>query len=571
MISIPDTRNVERFPRSGASSAQNVTMHTLSKTFRPKAVMVRVRHDCSLIFPLVFLTFLFPNATAQNSESLPKQEIPANGDSKKEQSTSSAAPKQKRAEPPQESVPVPAEPSPAPAPDMIGPPLPPVPQLVPDILALPDPTINPVGDIVRRRERVPPVQFANEESETPETQPEAKPVTFIVPGFYGQAPTQYTTGEGRLALPRFRTSISLGLGYDDNPQTSSGSVDGESEGSAFATAQLSSSYQMGRKTQILIWDGRIGTDVYAKDIDPSYELALGLTYQRQFARVFALTANVGVSYSNQPDYGQKDFVRGTKEEQAEDERSGDSSFLSAHAKIDLSAQWRPRFSTVTSLGGELSLYGGAREQDNGASITIGNEFRYRVDRYTLVGEVRYETTSHKNGGLPDADTVYVLGGVDWHLGRWVFVTTRFGESIRSYSGGGSSVDPLAELGINFNPTVQDSFSLSARYGLETNAVGEGDSATFRVGLGYTRLFTSRLSGSLTLNYTDSGGTVSASSGQNSFSGERIIDAALSLNYRLSSRLVISGSVACTRGSGGDSSDASNPDRNRVEINAVYQF
>jgi hypothetical protein len=45
--------------------------------------------------------------------------------------------------------------------------------------------------------------------------PESAP-SFTLPGFYGSSATTYTAGLGRLARPRFRYSVNMSVGYDDN-------------------------------------------------------------------------------------------------------------------------------------------------------------------------------------------------------------------------------------------------------------------------------------------------------------------------------------------------------------------
>ena len=45
--------------------------------------------------------------------------------------------------------------------------------------------------------------------------PDSAP-SFTLPGFYGSSATTYTAGSGRLARPRFRYSVNMAVGYDDN-------------------------------------------------------------------------------------------------------------------------------------------------------------------------------------------------------------------------------------------------------------------------------------------------------------------------------------------------------------------
>jgi len=47
-------------------------------------------------------------------------------------------------------------------------------------------------------------------------QSQSAPVTYTIPGTYGQPPIRLTAGEGRLARPLYRFTATVGLGYDDN-------------------------------------------------------------------------------------------------------------------------------------------------------------------------------------------------------------------------------------------------------------------------------------------------------------------------------------------------------------------
>ena len=561
-------------------------MHTLSKTVRPRAALVRVWKRGFLILPFVTFGLLASAARAAEEEASTK--------SSKTEKNTRKKPAFKPAAPPEAAGPAatPADaselktkegeqilPPPLVPPDA---PVPTDPSLVPELTTLPDPNLNPsvegapVSERKITRDRATPQSGAEREEGGGGGVAGESAETFTIPGFYGHAPAQYTTGKGRLALPQFRSSLSLGVGYDDNPQTQTqSSADSETGGSLFTSLNYAASFQKAHHREIFIWDGHAGGTLYSQN-DPSYDVSLGFSYQRRFVLPFTLSANLGLTYSNQNQYGEQGYVR---RRENESESAGSSGSLNAHANLVFGARWSPQFHTSTTIAADTALYGGTRDQNNGLNLSFGQAFNYRVDRYAFIADVRYQTSTYQNsdqnpgvrGGNSDSDTVYLLAGVEWRLGP-LFVSTRFGESLRSYSGGGSSADPYGELAISFSPNVQNSFSLSARYGLETNAAGEGDSTTFRVGLSYNRVFTSRLNGSLSLNYTDSGGTIADSTtGSGSFGGERIFDATLAFNYKLTSRLSLSASGTCTRGSGGASNGLSDPDRNSVQLNAVYQF
>jgi hypothetical protein len=448
------------------------------------------------------------------------------------------------------------------------PPLPPDPNdtlLVPDLSALPTPE-KP------RYRATPQRQDSGEftaDGEMTEREEVTKPFTYTLPGFYGSGPVMMTSGMGALAGPRFRATISLGAGYDDNIRSGSNGAANEKVASAFTNLRLDASYHTAALAQVFTFNAGAGVDVFWSDADPDYQGSLAMTYQRSFVGPYSVSANVALSYQSQPNYGAVNFAR-TTARQGEEE--GDGGNLTASAKVDFSYHWSPQISTVTSIAADTRLYGSDSEGDE-THLTLGNELRYRVDRYTWIGEVRYETISAGSGGQENSGSLYLLGGVEWHLGPWIRLSARGGESIRSYENGGSKASPHGEFSINFAPDIQNTFSLTSRYGLETSPDAQGDSTTFRVGLSYTRVFTTRLNGVISASYVtskeNSASRAEDTTTRDGVDDERIIDVTASLNYQLSSRISLSGSITCTRGSSpGGTAD---PDRNRVMVNASYAF
>jgi hypothetical protein len=395
---------------------------------------------------------------------------------------------------------------------------------------------------------------------------------FTLPGFYGSAPQEFTPGKGRLLGPRFRASANIGFGYDDNVDQGTTGAGGEKSASAFTSVGLNAGYQTANPMQLFVWDGSAGADLYWNQQDPDYNVSLGLAFQRRFVSPAKLTANVGLSYRTQPDYGQVNLVLPQEERGGE----GDRNFaaLSASAKIDLSYAWTAQFSTVTSLSADTILYGGSQTDANSIDVTFGNELRYRVDRFAWVGEARYQFNARPNDQEEESNTLFLLGGVDWHLGPWVQVTSRLGGTVRNYTAGGSTTSPHAEFAVTFQPNIQNAFSMNLRYGLERTAVGAGDSKTFRVGVSYTRVFSSRMSGTIAADYSNRGEAIvrdgnGEPDGGSSSGNEQIFDATASLNYRLTSKLSLSASLTCTRGTAAPG--VADPDRNRISLNASYEF
>jgi hypothetical protein len=473
-----------------------------------------------------------------------------------------------QAEPARKEKANPADPAPLPAGEQTSPS---DPLFVPELPRLPEPLSEPERS-GRRDRRVALRDEAQEEEGAldPASEAEAKPGTFVVPGFYGGGPSQYTAGKGRLAVPGFRTSFSMGVGYDDNIRSATSAAGAEKVASAFTSARLSTSYQTAGLMQLFVFDGSAGTDIYWDQQDPDYDLSLGMSYVRRFVSPARVTGNAALSYRTQPDYRQVNLVRGAAEDDGDEGASG---VLSASAKLDLSYAWTAQFSTLSSISADTILYGGDRSSADSIDITLGNEFRYRVDRYTWIGEARYQFNARPNDEDQESDTLFLLGGVEWRLGPWIQFSGRFGGTVRSYQDGGSVASPHGEIAIGFQPNIQNSFSLNARYGLERTALEGGDSKTFRLGASYTRVFSSRMSGTIAASYLHSEQSIETGGGSDtdagSGGGERIFDVTASLNYQLTRHLSLSASLTCTRGDAAEG--AADPDRNRFVLNGNYQF
>jgi hypothetical protein len=416
------------------------------------------------------------------------------------------------------------------------------------------------------------------ETTTAEDPDEAPSERFVISNFYGGAPHQIATGKGEFAGPAFRLGASLSVGYDDNVYQTPKQTDGmngsngiigingtdqtaeaDKVSSFFTTVGISASVRKAAHRRVLALDANASQNYYWSEGTSDYNFDLGLIYLHRFLAPSQLTANVRVAYLSQPDYSQVNFTQQENREQ----QAGNNSFLT-NAKVDYSYRWSPQFITVTSLAGNSILYEGTLDDGNFVSLTAGNQFRLRAERFTWIAETRYEILHYLNVENQDSDTVFLLLGAEWTLGQWLLASARFGETIRFFEAGDDSASPYGELALVFRPDAQNSFSFNARYGFEAGNLAQSESTVLRAGLSYTRTISSRLNVTLSGNYVGterSGGELS--------DNQTVLDGVLSLNFRASSKLSLGASVSATRSS--SDSGLQDYNQNRVTLSANYQF
>jgi hypothetical protein len=399
--------------------------------------------------------------------------------------------------------------------------------------------------------------------------------SFVISNFYGGAPHQITTGKGEFAGPTFRLGASLSLGYDDNvyqtPKATNGiseidgvngtdqTVEGDKVSSFFTTLGINASIRNAAHRRVLALDASASQNYYWSQGTSDYNFDLGLIYLHRFLAPSQLTANVRIAYLSQPDYSQVNFTQQENREQ----QAGNNSFLTS-AKVDYSYRWSPRFSTVTSIAGNSILYEGALDDANFVSLTVGNEFRLRAERFTWIAETRYEILHYLNVEDQDSDTVFLLLGAEWKLGKWILTSARFGETIRFFETGDDSASPYGEVAVVYRPNSQNAFTFNARYGFEAGNLAETDSTVFRTGISYTRTISSRLNATISGNYVST-----ERSGGDLGDNQTVLDGTLSLNFRASSQLSLGASFSATRSS--SDSGLQDFDQNRVALSANYQF
>jgi len=380
-------------------------------------------------------------------------------------------------------------------------------------------------------------------------QAQAAPVSFTIPGNYGQAPIRLTAGEGRLARPLFRFTGSVGVGYDDNVfqtptrapsvpqqvvkevvspavpahteqiqvQQNDGTVVTETievpptpatttnvtipgvaaqkrQGSLVSRATAGWDVQFATRRTVFTFDLSGGDDYYwdRPGTKSDYNGNLSLAYLHKFSPRLQVSANVAASYQTQPNLGAVNTPT----------NNNVGPYLNLNSKGDITYRWLPRFSTVSSVSYSTVYYTDSSQQANTFdTTTFGTELRYLYSpRLTLVGEGRYSVISYENDSTRSSDAYFLLGGADISLSRRFFATIRFGAEDRTFTDTDSSkTSPYFELTANYNLTRTTSLSANAHYGFEEPPNATTTVKTFRGGLTLSHAFTPRLSTSLALN------------------------------------------------------------------------
>jgi hypothetical protein len=449
--------------------------------------------------------------------------------------------------------------------------------------------------------------------------------SYTAPSFYGAPRQVLTPGEGRFARPRYRYSVSAGIGFDDNTQQTSDREDipdqvfrqvipaepeiavtqsvqeptgrfrflGGAFRPIFRTVQRKVVLRPAQPEQVIetpipgidfpdrnssvvsrldghvdvqwanarelfTMDLRAGAEYYwSRETDPlEFNGSLAATYLRRITSRMQASANASLSYQSQPDYSQANVV---------DTPGSTGSYFVGNVKLDLTYRWAARFSTVTSVSGSSIIYQGDRSTSSYYDLGIGNEFRYTQSRRTTwVAELRYSQLKYLEAVQGAIDTLFVLLGSDWTVSRRLRTTLRIGQALRTFETGGSAASPYGELGVVYQPTRRDQFSLSGRYGFEQTASAQDESVVGRFSAAYTRTFSPRFLGSLSGNYVRS-----AVTSGNIESTSTVYDATLLFQYMFTRRFSMNARYSYTLSE--TSTGFNDYDRSRFFLTGEYEF
>ncbi len=331
--------------------------------------------------------------------------------------------------------------------------------------------------------------------------PEA-PASFSLSSAYGQAAQTFTLGEGRLARPRYRYSVTLSFGYDDNilqsPTVSEAIPEVRQEvlvdpgvpqaifqqvpifrtetrvvNGNFVNVQVPT----GQTRLVLVEPARppeFESVVVQPEIPPTERLGsffarTSASFETQFASrrtvfTFDLRANADYYFDRPNDQTDLNgsisfnFIRRLTP-RMQFSASANLAYLSqpdvrrintptrnvgeyfsTTSKFDLSYRWSPRFTTVSSISANALNYSEPAQQvSNYLETLFGTEARYLWSpRLTVLVEGRYGLTMYPNSPTLESRTAYALMGAEYRYSARLSGTVRAGLSQRTFVETGES-------------------------------------------------------------------------------------------------------------------------------------
>ena len=338
-------------------------------------------------------------------------------------------------------------------------------------------------------------------------------------------------GLGNFAGSRFRLTVALQTGYDDNIFTNSV----VSEGSAFTNGSIGLSYTFGSpRTQLELHMGGGATYYWDRPQQPGadYNGFLSLILQHKFSARLSLEVTSYSAYQEEPDFSL---------DIGSNRRTGGYFYTSD--RFRLSYLWTPRFSTVTTYNITTLLYGSdAASFQNRVENTAGNEFRYLIlPTTTLIGEYRIGFVTYFDNGA-DSITHYFLAGAEHSFSPRFNFSLRAGIQIREFedsafaSSSGSEPAPYFESSVTYVLNQRSDVTWTNRYGFQEGDLTTNQNRTeYHTGLNLKYGVTPRITTRLALFYDHD---AYDSQGSNSGFDQNAVDAALSVRYAISRYLGI---------------------------------
>lgn len=413
------------------------------------------------------------------------------------------------------------------------------------------------------------------------TQPAAQ---YTLPGFYGQGGQTFTAGEGLLARPRYETTVSLSMGYDDNYNQGAGGGDffrvlngvdlvggiqggqpiieerdvilasglierrkvvvgftegvaptqvprfslippEKRKGSLITKASFGFNMHLATRRSLLTFTASGGTSYYwDKDKDPFENNAnIGANYLYRVTPRLQFTAALNTAYITQPDLSRANTP----------DRPTMGPYYNTLTRADLAYRFTPRFSLTGSLSYDTLRYVDSAEAGGDYdSATAGMEARYLWSpRYTFLTEFRHTMTAYAQNSVRDSTTDFLLIGTEFTINRRLTGSLRLGESIRSFDTGGSAASPHVESALSYRTTARSQLQWTNRFGFEEPGAADQEKLVLRSGITYAYSFTPRLRGTVSVNLLHD--TTSSRSGGSEDASQNTFDSNFGLDYTVS--------------------------------------
>jgi hypothetical protein len=337
---------------------------------------------------------------------------------------------------------------------------------------------------------------ANISSATPEETTDLSE-GFSIPGGYGNAPLNFTPGQGHFDRPALQFSTTVQQSYDDNIYSSSGAT-------GLQPVKGSMMTNLSEGVSLLFAQGRTGLSLDANaggqyvwdrsgdKLTPTF--GLDMIYGYRISQRTQLTVQLGAVYQTQSSYNS---LAGLTD-------SNGKPYLTGNVKVDLLHRWTPLISTNTTYVAYGTYYTDSDYSDsNHLNQIIGESLRYSFSRNVTgvvegrVGQDTYDTSSS------NSQTYYGLVGADLTLSRRLSSAIRLGSETRVNDDGNSNTMPYVEGSANYILTRNTLLGWNIRYGYNDSSSSVGASKSFRTGLSLTQSLTSKLRGSLSANVESS--------------------------------------------------------------------
>lgn len=336
--------------------------------------------------------------------------------------------------------------------------------------------------------------------------------------------TEKTAADWLPSFPHVQIFTHFSTGYDSNSRTTSSS----DTGTVFSSANLTLSYHLpSRVYQVSLIAGVGGTEYFGQRT--SVNTFFDLTLTRNLTRRLTLNASFDGAYRSEPDLnanvGPQQFQ---------------GNYFNTNDKLWASYALTRRLSLVTSYGLHLVRY----EDAATAAFTdrnehaFGEQIRFNLTRTTVLSpEYRFLLINYLTAPL-DSETHFALLGMEHQFNSSLRVQLHGGASFRSYTAGGSEINPDFTGALDYVFGKRTTLSWTGGYTVEEPAQANVVTrTTLRTNLILTHSFTGRISASLAVGYhhdnVEEGLTVTnpgPSTVQNTF------DVNLLLRYQFSRRL-----------------------------------
>jgi hypothetical protein len=302
-------------------------------------------------------------------------------------------------------------------------------------------------------------------------------------GQYATGSTSQTSGAtGGTTVP-LEITAGVDFGYDDHVIGSSSTTGSSGQSSFFTRENIVLSYDRPRERSELrlLAVGRFDQFLDVGTDDKDVNVTLLLTHN--FSTRLSFRADVYAAYQTEPNFQSNVGPENVR-----------APHFDTNDILSVTYRWFPRFAMITSYTFRRIQYESSSigTSQNRVENTFGEELRFSLTKRTdVLGEYRFQTIDYETA-TNNSITHYVLVGVDHRLTEHLRLDTRGGPSFRSLENDGNTVNPYAEVRLDYTSS-NHSLNWTTSYGYESpNAAGASNRTTIRTGLNLTYDLTSRV-------------------------------------------------------------------------------